>query len=341
MAAASAAKLAPAPDPTARIASIDARAVLERLSGTELVQRGSITVISVEAIRERAGLRWERKRDDVWGYLERKFDEHLSFQDIRHRLNETDFLVAMTTEEGIAAQAISLKILEDVLMFFVGSAEAVDLNVRAVTEIRGDEIATAALDLNRIAAARSGAAQSAGRPEVDPPEAQKRSPISFVMVSGERVRVDFSVERVVSLRHKVTAAFRVQPTVTSIRTGALIPARQFPSLADDDIAYIDAATLAYGALYMPKDPRSEPSLILPVSFRTMGARKGRAALIGVEGTTPEQLRQGVLLELIDVDLGTPTARLSDCSAISAAGSPRGCIRRATPWPRCAAPSCTP
>jgi hypothetical protein len=309
------ATLAAAPVPNSpgpvRIASADARAILDRLAGTDLVARGSVTIISVEAIRERAGARWERKRDDVWEYLERKFDEHLSFQDIRLRVGEAEFLVAMTTEEGIAAQAISLKILEDVLMFFVGSAQAVDLHVRAVAEIRGDEITTTEIDLSRIAAARQRPSAQSYQQEVDPREAKRRNPISFVMVSGERVRVDFALEPVISLRHQVTAALRVQPTVSSIRNGAIIPPRDFPTLADDDIAYIDRATIDFGALFMPKDVRSDPALILPVSFRTMGGRKGRNTLIGVEGTRPEQVRQGVMVELVDVDLGTPTARLAE------------------------------
>ncbi|MDB5475507.1 MAG: hypothetical protein JWP49_1018 [Phenylobacterium sp.] len=313
MAPPSAAVMSPHPDPNevVRIASADSRTILERLSGTDLVERGCVTVISVEAIRERAGPRWERKRDDVWAYVERKFDEHLSFQDIRHRINETDFLVAMTTEEGIAAQAISLKILEDVLMFFVGAAEAMDLNVRAVTEIRGDAITTTEVDLTRIAAARERPSAQPYQHEVDPREARRRSPISFVMVSGERVRVDFALEHVVSLRHNVTAALRVQPTVRSLRNGAVIPSAAFAGLADDDIAFIDRSTLDYGTLFMPKDVRNDPSLILPASFRTMGGRKGRNTLIGVEGTRPEQIRQGVMVELVDIDLGTPTARLAE------------------------------
>jgi hypothetical protein len=316
-ASSAAAAAPPPPDPKdpVRIASTDSRTILERLAGTDLVQRGSVTVVSVEAIRERAGQRWERKRDDVWAYVERKFDEHLSFQDIRYRINETDFLVAMTAEEGIAAQAISLKILEDVLMFFVGSAEKMDLNVRAVTEIRGDAITTTEIDLNRIAAARSRPAAQAYQPDVDPKEAQRRSPVSFVMASGERVRVDFALEHVISLRHNVQAALRVQPTIRLLRTGALIPSAAFASLADDDIAFIDRSTLDYGALFMPKDLRTDPALILPASFRTMGGRKGRNSLIGVEGIRPEQIRQGVMVELVDIDLGTPTARLAEVAGL--------------------------
>jgi hypothetical protein len=125
------------------------------------------------------------------------------------------------------------------------------------------------------------------------------------------VRVDFALEHVVSLSHNVTAALRVQPTVRSLRTGAVIPSAAFAGLADDDIAFIDRSTLEYGALFMPKDVRSDPALILPASFRTMGGRKGRNSLIGVEGTRPEQVRQGVMVELVDIDLGTPTARLAE------------------------------
>jgi hypothetical protein len=299
----------PAPRPP-RIESVEARVVLERLAATNLVERGSVTIISVEAIRERVGDRWPRKRDDVCAYVERKCGEHLSFQDIRSHIDETDFLIAMTTEEGIAAQAISLKILEEVLIFFLGAAEPGDLKVAAVTSIVGDVIATAAIDLSKIATARRGPSDQA-YDAADPKEMRRRTPISFVTASGERVRVDFAVEPVISLRHQVTAALRVQPTVSFLATGAIIPTHRFGRLADEDIAFIDRATLEFGAMYMPKNVRGDPPLILPTSFRTMGARKGRTALMAVEGATPEQLRHGVMMELVDVDLGTPTARLAE------------------------------
>jgi hypothetical protein len=298
-----------------RIISADARAVLDRLAGANLVERGAVTVISVESIRARAGQRWPRKADDVRAYVERKCDEHLSFQDIRHRIGETDFLIAMTTEEGIAAQAISLKILEEVLVFFLGAAEAADILVSAVTAIEGDRITTAAVDLARLAAVRRRAPGGACTTDVDPREAARRNPISFVTAAGERVRIDFAVEPVVNLGHNVASALRVQPTARFISTGALIPVRAFPKLADEDIAFIDRSTLEFAALYMPKNLRRDPPLILPASFRTMGGRKGRNALLGVNGASPEQIRQGVMIEFIDVDIGTPTARLAEVTSL--------------------------
>ena len=298
-----------------RIESADVRALLERLAGTNLVERGSVTVISVNSIRARAGERWSRKRDDVWAYVERKCGEHLSFQDMRHRIGETDFLIAVTTEEGIAAQAISLNILEEVLVFFLGAADAADIDVRAVCGIEGDLIVTSALDPARLAAIRQGAAAGACTPEVDPRDVARRSPVSFVTASGDRVRLDFALEPVINLSHKVTSAIRVQPTARFIATDALIPVRAFPKLADEDIAFIDRSTLEFAALYMPKDLRRDPPLILPASFRTMGGRKGRNALIGVNGAAPGQIRQGVMIELIDVDLGTPGARLAEVTSL--------------------------
>ena len=137
-----------------RVTTVDARVVLERIAGTDLLERGSVTVISVEAIRNRAEARWPRRRDDVWRYVQRKCDEHLSFQDLRHQIGETDLLIAMTTEEGVAAQAISLKILEEVLVFFLGAATPTDLKVHAVTGVEGESLTTAPVDLSRVAAAR-------------------------------------------------------------------------------------------------------------------------------------------------------------------------------------------
>jgi hypothetical protein len=313
----------------ARIEAVDARVVLERLAGAELIERGSVTLVSVEAIRRRAGVRWERKRDDVWAHMERRCDEHLSFQDIRQRVSETDLLIAMMTEEGVAAQATALKILEEVLCFFLGAAHPEDLNVRCVTGIDGDVITAEQVDLAKVAASRARGAQPACRADVDPREVRRRSPVSFVTVSGERVRVDFSVEDVVSLRHGATALLRVEPTVRSLDTGALIPKREFVRLDDDDILFIDRSTLAYGGLYLREASEGGPPILLPVSFRTMGARKGRSALVEMGQGDAARLRRSVMLELVDVDLGTPAARLAEVAALMGQLS-RGVAARVQP-----------
>ncbi|WP_374571002.1 hypothetical protein [Phenylobacterium sp.] len=310
------------------------------MAGSDLVERGCVTVISVEAIQERAGDRWPRRRDDVWAYVARKLDEHLSHQDIRQRLNETDFLIGMTQEEGVAAQAVSLKILEEVLVFFLGSADPADFRVRSVSRIDGMHVSAAELDPTRIAVARQKIPETGGpspyRREIDPEEERKRNPVSFVTAGGETMSVHFALEHVVSLRHNVTAALRVQPTVSRISTGHVVPSRHFSRLTDDEIAFIDRSALDFASLFMPKDSRSQPPLIVPASFRSLGGRKGRRELVGREDITAEQIKRSLFIELIDVDRGTPPGRLAEVNALVSALS-RGVFVRLQPVKRAASP----
>ena len=312
-----------------RIAAADAAAVLERLAGTDRMERGAVFVISVEAIRERSGDRWPRKRDDVWGYLGRKLNEHLSYQDLHQRIGETDVLVAMTTEEGVAAQAVGMKVLEEVLEFFLGAAEPVDVRIRAVSRIDGTELSCIDLDPRRIATAREVKTAAPYSRQVSAEAQGERNPASFVSSTGQRLRVDFALEQIVSLRHGVTAVLRVEPTVSFAATGELIPTRKFARLSDEDILALDRATLAFGGLFAPRDVRAQPPLIVPVSFRAMGGRKGRQALVSIDGVAPDLVRQGVMVEFIDIDRGTPNGRLVEVTSLVAAVT-RGVLARLTP-----------
>lgn len=312
-----------------KITAADAATVLERLAGSDRVERGAVFVISVEAIRERSGDRWPKKRDDVWGYLGRKLNEYLSYQDLHHRIGETDVLVAMTTEDGVAAQAVGMKVLEDVLEFFLGSVDPMDVRLKAVSKIEGDELTVADLDPAVIATARETQATTAFRTQVGPERERERNPVSFVAANGQRLRVDFALEQVVSLSHKVTAVLRVEPMVSFSATGEVIPTRKFGRLSDSDILAIDRATLAFGALFMPTDARSQPPVILPASFRTMGGRKGRQELMTIEGVTPERVRQGMMLEFIDIDRGTPAGRMVEVVSL-VGGLTRGVLARLQP-----------
>lgn len=312
-----------------KITAGDAAAVLERLAGSDRLERGAVFIISVEAIKERSGDRWPRKRDDVWGYLSRKLSEYLSYQDIHQRISDTDVLVAMTTEDGIAAQAVGMRILEDVLEFFLGSVERMDIRIRAVSRIDGNELTVADLDPATIATAREAEAAAPYRRQVSAERERERNPTSFVASNGQRLRVDFALEHVVSLSHKVTAVLRIEPTVTFSATGEVIPARRFGRLSDEDVLAIDRATLAFGALFLPEDARTQPPLILPASFRTMGGRKGRQALVSIEDVTPARVRQGMMLEFVDIDRGTPTGRMVEVVSL-VGGLTRGVLARLQP-----------
>jgi len=236
--------------PVTRIANTGARAVIEQLTGSGLLERRSVIIISVEAVQTRTGDRWPRKRDDVWEYVTRKCEEYLSLTDIRQKISDTDFLLGITTEEGVAAQAICMKILEEVLHFFLGEAKSVDLKLSAVTGIEGDTLTCEDVDLAGIAAARRRSSRASHGEKIDANEARERNPVSFVIASGERVQVDFGIEPLVNLRHGITAGLRVQPTIRMVATGAHIPAYSLSKLSDEDVAFIDKATVRFGSLFL-------------------------------------------------------------------------------------------
>lgn len=324
----------PQTDPR-RLETAGLEAMLERFASPEMLARGTVNVISVAAIRAKSGDRWSRRAEDVWAYTDRKLEEHLSPGDVRHRLNATDFLVAMPSRDAVTAQVVAMRVLEEVLTHFLGEAKPSDIDIKAVTSVENGALTCATVDPDLLAVMRTQPLPEAPAPThsfvgVDMAEERKRNPVSFVTGSGLSLRVDFSVEPLISLRHNATAGLRIEPIVTDERSGRVIPARAFSRLEDQELARIDAATVAYGALYLPKaEGRSQPPIILPQSFRTMAARKGRAALISHAGAATAVVKTGMLVELVDAGAGAPPGRLTEVAGLLTSLC-RGVMGRVTP-----------
>lgn len=118
--------------------------------------------------------------------------------------------------------------------------------------------------------------------------------------------VAFAVEELSSLRHSAKAALRIEPLVRHIKTGIVIPARAFRKLSDDDIEAIDLETVNFAASLSA----THLPLILPQSFRTVAGRRGRGAVTGAM-KTPDGLKKRLIVELLDINRGTPSGRLSE------------------------------
>lgn len=306
--------------------------VLQRLAGTDLVARGSVNVISVKTIRMWAGEWWAQKRADVWTYVERKLAEHLDRSDLRARISDSEFLIATHHEHGLAAQATSIRILEDVLTHLLGAADPADLGIRAVIGVEGGEAVCRRVDPRVILAARArrDSERSPVRIAVDPADEARRTPVAFTTAAGAALRVDFTLEHVVNLRRNITTAVRIEPMVTHLASGRQASARALTKLSDRDVAFIDESTLKYAAVFArsAQGPNT-PELILPASFRTLGTQRGRDLLTGTAGLSLGLLRGGVMIELVDVTRGTPAGRLLEVVGLLRALT-RGVIARVPP-----------
>ncbi|MET3667721.1 hypothetical protein [Caulobacter sp. 1776] len=306
--------------------------VLQRLTGNDLVARGSVNVISIKAIRAWAGEWWSQKRGDIWTYVELKLNEHLDRQDMRARISDSEFLIAMNNDQGLAAQATSVRILEDVLTHLLGAASPMDLGIRAVIGVESGQAVCKKIDPAVVLAARArrDSARSPVRIEVDPSDEARRTPVAFTTAGGAALRVDFTLEHVVSLRRNVTTAVRIEPMVTHLASGRQASARALTKLSDRDVAFIDESTLKYAAVFArsAQGPNT-PELILPASFRTLGTQRGRDLLTGTAGLSLGLLRGGVMIELVDVTRGTPAGRLLEVVGLLRALT-RGVIARVPP-----------
>lgn len=139
-------------------------------------------------------------------------------------------------------------------------------------------------------------------------------PSTFSSSGGPRYEISFSVEPLLNLRRGVMSAQRIQPVVFHTARGQAIPTRDFGELPDELVQAVDRAALDYAAWVFSR-PGRQPPLILPHSFRTLGGRRGRGALTSHPHLPPELVRTDVILEIIDVERGTPQGRLLELTGL--------------------------
>jgi hypothetical protein len=134
--------------------------------------------------------------------------------------------------------------------------------------------------------------------------------VSIATNKGQAIRVDFVLEQLVALKHETTAAWRIEPTISLEydydESGAP------PLLTEQDRALIDQAAFDFAAALIAEG-RAQPAVILPISFFTVAARKGRHALTMIAAA--QALKAGLVVEFVDVDRGTPISRLTEVGGL--------------------------
>lgn len=289
----------------ARLQTADVAALLERLDVAELVERGAVNVISLDAIKAKLGDRWERKQADIWAHVERSIAKTLAPQDISHRLTDCDYLVAVVSDNAIAAQSLCIHILEETLVFFLGACQPSDLTLQTVHSIAGGKIDCRTIDSNFIRRRAEG---------VNADEPSRRitttpSLIAFLTATGRELKVSHAPDQLISLRQGFSAGVRSEPTVTDAASGAVLSHGGWGRLADHDLERIDHATFEMGLRVIKIIKSDRPGLILPITFQTLASGRSRAALFAL--APADLVRQRILIEIVNIDPGTPKGRLAE------------------------------
>src|SRR5580704_15163578 len=136
----------PTPGRVTRFATADAQQALERLQSSSMLGEGRVSLISLDAVRERLGSRWFGSRDRVYDYAQQTLRRQLGPHGFFLRVSETDLLVAQPGFGRIAGQAYCLNCLREVLTYFLGEALISDIMVHEFTSIEGGHVSARTLD---------------------------------------------------------------------------------------------------------------------------------------------------------------------------------------------------
>jgi hypothetical protein len=114
-----------------RLASASLRDVLGKVQPA--IAAGLVNIISVDAIRDRSGDRWPKKREQVEAFVERTFARLSQPGDMLVALNEAEFVTVQPGASPTTALSVSAKVLQEALAFFLGKAAREDLRIFQVT----------------------------------------------------------------------------------------------------------------------------------------------------------------------------------------------------------------
>jgi hypothetical protein len=299
----------------ARRMDADAAIQLERFAASPAMANGQINLLSLDAIADRLGARWEAKRASVYDYMERTLERNVGPSGYFLRVSETDFLVALHDEQKFAAQLRCLRYLREVLMYFFGEAPAADVTVRQVVRITADGLEAVLVD-----PAEAARAAEEGEQAVDVEADDDTAPVDrwtpFVASNGRKVRVSCTLEPVLELKTYGRIGNRIARTVLRVDTGEALTVSEIQNLSRSDIERIDLATIARGLHRSRADADQDHplTLIIPVSFTSLSSRQGRAALVELFAQAKAMVRAGVICEVCDIE-GVPQAALLTATSL--------------------------
>ena len=305
------------PKSVARIASVNAKALLERLQGTDLLRRGCVNIIALDAIQSRLGERWFRRREQVWEHTDRCIEQRLAEGDLSAQISDTEFLICLTRDSGITAQIASTKILEEILTHFLGGCSPADLSIRTVTQVNGDELSCQMLDSEELVrSARSAPDSELGK--VKSAAADRGSKQEFaISTMSRRLGVSFTVSDWLSLRHGVRAALCVTAVVRDLNTQMLLDRKAYASLESAALARIDEATAAFLVeLFTKVESSAQWSLIAPVSIQTINLAQSRQSYFAILNRCADLCRSRLVLGIQNIEPGTPRGRIAEAVGIA-------------------------
>lgn len=326
------------------LAAADARSVIDRVSDPRLIEHGRLHILSLEAIRERMGPRWALRGEGVWTFLERQFGRDFSPAEQLTRLDDTHFLLVQPSADRHTAEGKAIRLLRDVLEFFLGASRMADIRIGVVTKVDADGISHSPLelpdDLDQVRLPDTGRLDS---PPAEPLEQDAAAPQPSTAAGlpwGRPLEVQGGLSRFRFLRGELShdVVFMLEP-LWSVHTRAIVSYRLRPlvltehgdrvptgGLRVQDLIRLDAIVLAEARRRLSSAVQRFV-LHVPIHHGTLGVVNGRQIITRVLDQMGEEARSSVIVSIEGLEAGAPQSRIAELTGILR-GRCRGVVARA-------------
>ncbi|WP_372785859.1 hypothetical protein [Phenylobacterium sp.] len=300
-----------------RLTSDNLSNLLDRFGPT--IAHGAVNLLSVEAVRDRSGDRWSRKREQVEAFVERAFARIAGVDVLIVALNDTEFLSIQPGSDRQKALNLSFHVLQETLTFFLGEARREDMRMFQVTGFSGGELQVELLQgasfseladaANVREAACTDKAETPGGvapPMSDiPPRAERAAKLEIM--GEDPILATYAIEPIWNIAQQVVTAYHLRPTLNRDEAGEPVDARELSPRAAERLvlAGLEHAVsegLERGARF---------AIHVDVPFQGLTASRALYGLLHRLRELPDEVRRMIVLDLTGLEEGLPHSRMAE------------------------------
>jgi hypothetical protein len=290
-----------------------------------LLERGSVNVISLSAIRQEAGGRWTRIRDGVYARLEFLLRQKLGATDFFARLGEEAYLVTMPSTDPEDVNVVCLRVAYDLYNSFLGQCSASDLiicnassggeNMLLLAPLPAERIVTLAdkAGIRELTMAKDGHAPPTHAGE----GGGNKSAVGAVEATpGTRktssLTVHYQYAPVWSVPNNAITTYVCEPK-TIRTTAAPHKLLSLAQLGPRERIEVELSCLAEGVMQLARHARQGERFLLGVmvSFEALGSPAGRMEFLSTCRALASEHRQYLDFTLTGVPQGVAQTRLNN------------------------------
>jgi hypothetical protein len=312
----------------------DNEQLLARFNDADLIAKGALHVLCFDAIRERSGARWATRQDSVREFIERHFEKYFLPADHLVQMDDVNFLLVQPLGTNYTAQGRALKLLGEVLQFFLGASARADIRLSCVVRIGPDGVEAAQVevsdtDLARMASvtwASESAEAAATAPAGGPPTAPAAGLLAGAglvdrqgpappPVKGDRTyEAMFVIEPIWSIKQRAVVSYLLRPLIFEHQADRIVEA-DLANATLGDLVRLDLIVLAEAKrIFDEQGSGHHFALHVPIHHASLGMISTRQVLLSALDRL-KPLAPRLVMVLTGLDTGAPQSRILELTSV--------------------------